>query len=92
MRNQVISIMALGIALAIVPATSFAKGGGGGGGGGGAQHFSTGAGPHPGGNHPTGGHGWGGNVNQKPPAGSGNSAGSKTINCQAGGGGCQRQH
>jgi hypothetical protein len=76
MRNQVLSIVALSIAIIISPGTSFAKGGGG----------------HPGGNTATGGHGWGGNVNQKPPAGNNNKAGSKTINCQAGGAGCQRQH
>jgi hypothetical protein len=41
MRNQVLGIVALGIAIAVLPAASFAKGGGGGGGGGGAQHFSS---------------------------------------------------
>jgi hypothetical protein len=41
MRNQVISIMALGIALAIAPAASFARGGGGGGGGGSSAHVSS---------------------------------------------------
>jgi hypothetical protein len=62
MRNQLLGIVALGIALAISPAAIFAKGGGsaGGGGaaGGGAQHFSS-----------TGG---------AAQTGAGNSAGTKT--------------
>jgi hypothetical protein len=93
MRNQVLSIVALGIALAVLPAVSFAKGGGSGGGGG--SHSSTGASsgsktPYFGGGG--GGHlGGGQNVNQKPKPGNGNKAGSKPVNCKAGGEGCYHQ-
>lgn len=92
MRIQAFGIAALGIALAICPAAGFAKGGGNGGGGGtGGSHFSSGGGS--GSNTPyLGGHGgWGGNVNQKPKPGNGNKAGSKPVNCKAGGEGCYHQ-
>jgi hypothetical protein len=95
MRNQVLSVVALSIALAISPTASFAKGGGGGGGGGGSggsSHSSTGTGAGNGSKTPfvTGGHPYGG-YHPKPSPGNGNKAGSKPVNCKSGGEGCYHQ-
>jgi hypothetical protein len=94
MRNQAFYIVTLSIALAISPAVSFARGGGSSGGSsaGGGSHFSSGGGSS-GSNTPYfgAGHGWGGNANQKPKPGNGNKAGSKPVNCKAGGEGCYHQ-
>ena len=91
MRNQVLRIVALGIALAISPAASFARGGGGGGGVGvSAAHFSTsaagvsGSSSSSGSSTPSRGAPYG---HHPTSLGGGTVKGSsKPINCQAGGG------
>lgn len=90
MRNQVLAIVALGIAVVIFPTLTFARGGGGSGGSSGA-HSSTGAGS--GSKTPYFGGGWtpGRGGHPKPSPGNGNKAGSKPVNCKSGGEGCYHQ-